>query len=472
VSDKRLSRREFLVGLAAGAGATVLAACQPQVVEKEVPVEVTREVEVEKEVTKEVVVKETVVVEGEAPAPAQTVLTFGRHWSIAFRGHQEEWDNMFMERHPEIIIKRTYNTWGEHNQIVPTWAAAGELPDIIYVHGRYAFPWNYEGILISIQSYVDEDEEFNVGGVWEEALKLYQFQGEQYEIPYDHGPVILGYNKNLFDEAGVDYPAEDWTMDDMLEAAKELTKPGVWGYGGYYGTTFGLGNELGISLVGPWGGEVLNEQETEILLDSPEAMEAIQWWADLIHVHKVAPTPADAEAVPAGVWVAGVAAMFGLASWGTPQLHEFAAFEWDVAPWPKGPVQQITGSFGSGFGITRDCVHPDVAWSYLREYLSKEGMEFMWGESGRGSPARKAAYQSWIESEIAPDHAAYYRDALENYAVTGHPYHTLAGGEIMDIFNRNTGLVQTGDATVEEAVQAIIDEGEPVLQEAHDKLTG
>jgi multiple sugar transport system substrate-binding protein len=99
-------------------------------------------------------------------------------------------------------------------------------------------------------------------------------------------------------------------------------------------------------------------------------------------------------------------------------------------------------------------------------------MEFMWGASGRGSPARKDAYESWMTSEGAPEHASYYLAALENYAVTGRPYQTLAGGEILDIFNRNTDLVQSGDMTVEAAVEAIINDGTPVLEEAAKALAG
>lgn len=409
-----------------------------------------------------------------APAAEKVTLTFGHTWEAAFQAHQKEFDDKFKAKHPEIgELSATYNTWGDHNQIVPTWAAANTLPDIIYVHGRYAFPWNHEGILIPVNDFIDKDTAFNVKGIWEEALRLYNYNGKQYEIPYDHGPIIMGYNKDLFDAAKMDYPSETWTMDDMLEAAKKLTKGDTqWGYEGYYDTIVGLGNEQGIALVGPWGGEVFNETEDKIVLDSAESTAALKWWADLIHVHKVSPMPAQSQAVPNGPWVAGMAAMFSLASWGTPTLIQNAKFKWDVAPWPKGPKGQKTGSFGSGFGITRDSKHADAAWTYLADYLSKEGMEFMWGASGRGSPARKDAYPSWLGSQGAPEHAKYYQDALESYAVTGHPYQTLAGGEILDVFNRNTQLVQTGDMKVEDAIAAMIKDGTPVLEEAAKKLKG
>lgn len=449
----QLSRRRFLqLAGASAASAVVLAACQA------VPAAAPAG---------------GAAAEGEAaPGAAPVTLTFGHHWDASFQPRQAEFDKQYAERHPGTQFEITYNDWAAHNQIVPTWAAAGSLPDIIYVHGRYSFPWNYEGILVPTQDYIDQDAEFDVKGIWEEPLRLYRLGGKQYGLPYDHGPLIMGYNKDLFDAAGVEYPAEDWTWDDFLEKAQQLTKENQWGYGGYYNNILELGNETGISYVGPWGGEVLDESETKILLDTPEAKAGMQFWADLMHKYKVAPTPAMSQAIPVGPYLAGQAAMFGLASWGTPQLIANAAFKWDVAPWPKGPAGQKAGSFGSGFGITRDSKHPDAAWAYLREYLSKEGMEFMWGSSGRGSPARAAAYQSWLDSEGAPEHASYYLDALNNYAVTGRPYQTLAGGEILDIFNRNTQLVQTGDMTVDDAVANIIKDGTPVLEAAAAKKAG
>src|SRR5688500_842244 len=132
--NKKINRREFLRVSALGATGVLLAACggaatpAPEIIEKEVVV--TKEVEKIVEVT------------SAAPAAAGvTVLSFGHHWEAAFQPVQEAWDNKFMEGHPEIVIKRTYNSWADHNTIVPTWAAAHTLPDIIYVHGSRSFPW-------------------------------------------------------------------------------------------------------------------------------------------------------------------------------------------------------------------------------------------------------------------------------------------------------------------------------------------
>lgn len=399
-------------------------------------------------------------------------LTFGRHWEAAFRPHQDEFDKIYMENHEGVEIEITYNTWGDHNQVVPTWAAADQLPDVIYVHGSRSFPWAFEGISISLQDYVDADEEFNVEGIWEESLRLYRFQGEQHAIPYDHGPIILGYNVDLFDEMGIDYPTGDWTFETLREVAKEMTvldgDVPQWGWSGSYPA---FGNTAYGATVGGWGGTLMNEDETEVVLDSPEAREACQFWADLIHVDQSAPTPAEAEAFEQGPWISGRVAMTPAASWSAPTFTKFGTYtRWDVAPLPSGPARRFTGSFGSGYMITKNSNNPDAAWEYLSEYLSEDGMIFMWGNTGRGSPARESGYRAWMESEVAPDNAEFFIDALNEYAVTGSPFQTLAAAEFNDITSRQATLLRSGETDVASALETIMAEGQPVLDEATERL--
>ncbi len=471
MTKKQMSRREFLLGAASVGGAALLAACAPQaaptpqVIEKEVQVT---------SIVKETVVQEvekTVVVQGTPPPPGTIVLSTAHAWEEAFMGHQVEFDNNWMAKNPNVVIKHVNSGWSDHNKIVPTWAAAGELPDIIYVHGSRAFPWNQQGIMISVDDFVANDAAFDIKGVWAEALRLYQFKGKQFEIPYDHGPMIMGYNADLFAKYNVEVPKPDWTWDDFRALSEKLTvkKDKVFGYGGYYGGTFSLGNEIGIALVGGTGGAVFADDESKLLLDSPEALAGLKFWANMIK-DGLSPTPAISQAYPAGIWITGNAAMFGLATWGVPQMHSSAAFKYDVLPWPKGPKKQVTGSFGSGYGITKDSKHPDVAWKYIHDYLDVEGMTWMWAASGRGSPARPAAYDAYLKAEINPPNAKYFKDAMDTYAITGHPYQTLASAEVGDIFSKYTGLVSTGEMTVEDCVANIMKEANPKLAEAIDKL--
>jgi multiple sugar transport system substrate-binding protein len=405
---------------------------------------------------------------GRKPVLAQNQIKFtvGHHWDAPFKPRQDEWDAKFMKENPDIKIENIYNTWADHQTVVPTWAAAKQLPDIIYVHGSRNYPWASEGILVSIQSRAEADKKFNLAGIWEEALRLYRYKNELYSIPYDHGPIILGYNKTMFDKAGVKYPTEDWTMDNLRETALKLTSPGkTWGYSGYYGT-IGLGNETGGAHLGPWGGALFNEEETGLVIDSDKSRTALNFWFDMMHKDHAIPNEAERTSFTSGIYLTGQVAMFGLASWGTPEMSEFATFEWDVAPWPKGPEGRRTGSFGSGFGATRDSKNLDAAWKYLSAYLSVEGMEFMWGSTGRGSPAREAAYKSWMDSKLAPKHAQYYLDALKNYAVTGRPYNSKTGPQVMDVVGQNTTLLHTGEITVDQFISNVKKQTESIFAQA------
>ena len=260
-----------------------------------------------------------------AAAQDQVELTFGRHWEAAFRPRQAEYDEGFMERHPDIKVSITYNTWADHNNVVPAWAAAGTLPDIIYVHGSRATPWAHEGIIIDIHDIVTADEEFNVDGMWEESVRLYRVDGRIHALPYDHGPIILGYNKDLFDAAGVDYPSEDWTMEDMAAAAIELTDTdaGIWGWDG----RLDLGNGGGGFFTGAWGGVHMNEDETAMTMDTPEVRAALNHWYNLQHVENAGASGTEMEAFPnSQPFRAGVAAMGHIATWSTPSMRALANF--------------------------------------------------------------------------------------------------------------------------------------------------
>ena len=141
-----------------------------------------------------------------------------------------------------------------------------------------------------------------------------------------------------------------------------------------------------------------------------------------------------------------------------------ANFEWDVAPTPMGADgSRYTGAFGSGYGITPTSDKPDVAWRYLREYLSLDGMIFMWSLSGRGSPARPEGLEVWLNSDPAPPSGHYFLEAMFDYAVTGPPFQSLAAAQVSNTLSTQAELLRLGETSVDEAIAAITEEGQAAL---------
>src|SRR5690606_34937624 len=124
--------------------------------------------------------------------------------------------------------------------------------------------------------------------------------------------MVLWYNKDIFDKAGVPYPPSnpgEWTWEEFVETARALTvdrngrRPGDPGFDPNriqtYGVAFGTWWAPVLPFVWSNGGDWFDETGRQVLIDQPESVEALQNLADLIYKHRVAPTPTQMESLPA-----------------------------------------------------------------------------------------------------------------------------------------------------------------------------
>lgn len=87
------------------------------------------------------------------------------------------------------------------------------------------------GVLLDITDQI-ENSDFDLSNIWEYGVNSYRYDGEKvgegalYGLPKDVGPFALGYNKDMFKEAGIDLPDTDtpYTWDDFVNVSKQLTK--------------------------------------------------------------------------------------------------------------------------------------------------------------------------------------------------------------------------------------------------------
>jgi multiple sugar transport system substrate-binding protein len=465
MNGKKLSRREMLRLAALGAVGTVASACAPQVVER--TVEVEKIVEVERTVEVEVPVEVEVEVPVEAPEKEPVTLQGNVSFTQSDYGLQyeilQQWRDIFQQTYPWITVELAFVDWMEHQTITMVQAAAGEMPDFVEVHGQVSQLWIQEGMLLATDPYTDADPEFAVDDFFPEALALYQAGGKTFSFPYDHGPTLLGYNVDMFDEFGVDYPDETWTMDAFLEKAKIFTDEGK----GTFGMTVWMdGHDLEGNFLMPWGGRLLNDDETECLITSPECIEALQFWADLLHVHKALPSPAQEDIFEAlgGAFYSGKVAMYGSPPWDAPALNALADFKWDVAPWPEGSAGRFAGSMGSGYAASSQSEHPDEAWLWLRWMTSKEGLSFCWAAPGGTTPPRASIFDVYKNAPGVAPHAQYFYDCMDTYMVMGRPIKFNAW-PFLDIGAREMDFMWLGEKTVEEMAEAIKKDGDPLLAE-------
>ncbi len=152
--------------------------------------------------------------------------------------------------------------------------AADTLPDIFVNADVYTKPFFEAGLTADLVPYAEKNG-FDLSSFDPKFLDLARFEDKVGFLPRAADVVVTYYNKRMFDEAGVAYPTDAWTVQDMTAAAEKLTIKAADGtttqYGGSADYTWWA---YWVPLVVAEGGQILNEDNTEAIFDSPEGIRA------------------------------------------------------------------------------------------------------------------------------------------------------------------------------------------------------
>ncbi|MET8763262.1 sugar ABC transporter substrate-binding protein [Lentzea sp. NPDC004782] len=282
---------------------------------------------------------------------------------------------------------------GDYGSTIQKMISDGNPPDIIEV-AESVHSYSSKNQLLPLNTFIDGEKLDLVGRFGERAAHSYDRDGKTWALPDRTGPMVLYYNKDLFDKDGVSYPTADWKWPDFLAAAQKLTvRDGdrTMRYG------FAAGDWW------PWwmafmlqnGGRVLDDAGKPVI-NSPENVKAMQFYADLVHKHHVAPSKKDYEALkissPDQLFAQGNAAMIMTGFWNIASLKESPRVRWGIAPLFKN-TKQATISFQSGLAITKSSARPELAFKVLDFLTSAEGQKPI-AISGQDAPANREVQDS------------------------------------------------------------------------------
>lgn len=315
----------------------------------------------------------------------------------------------FHEENPNITVELVELPWPQYWSTLQTGAQGGTAPDAFWMLAQQIRPYAAGDQLLDISPYL-ESEGVDLGDYPQAVLDLYdQGDGAIYGLPKDFDTNAVWYNKALFDAAGVDYPSEDWTWDDFRETAKALTGDGVWGVaapidyqGGYYNTIFSA------------GGQVISDDGETSEIDSPEAIEGIQFWTDL-QADGSSPTLqqlSDTEAVTQ--FQQGKVAMYMSGAYWALQFYNDEALRPNigVAPLPLGPEGRTTVSSGIANVGYAGTEHPEEVAKFLLFASGEEAAQIQ-AESGAVLPAFAGTAQTWMDAMPEFTDLQVFIDAIE-----------------------------------------------------------
>jgi multiple sugar transport system substrate-binding protein len=323
-----------------------------------------------------------------------------------------------------------------------------------------------QAAILPLKPFLDADPSFSTADFYPALLDQFTWQGQLWGLPAELQPYLIEYNKDLFDAAGVAYPALDWTLEDFSQTAIALTRgEGDTKQYGFVPQAFET-NDL-LLLIEQRGAQLVDKSADPpaLTLNDPATVEALQWYVNLSAEYGVKPvfmadvanvTNATAvfmeyEALTregrAAMWTSFGAVGMILVGMGAEQAQP----DTGVAPLPAGSGGRSGGGTSTGYFISASAEQRQACWQWITFLTSRPDVT-------QGVPARRSVAESdAYRQRVGADNAAAYLASVNG----------VGQGSSLDVFSGESWLAvgiiwlgrayeqaANGDMTVAEALNA------------------
>lgn len=285
----------------------------------------------------------------------------------------------YKEIHPNVTVQFDTIPFGDYIPKVTLQLAGSNPPDGGWLLETSSPTFVQSGVLANLKPMLDNPD-YDYADMSETATALWVTDDAVYGVPFSTSPFVTFYNKDMFVEAGLETPNElaakgEWSWDAFANAAKviaENTPAGVYGFDTLDGAGYDVRSlQQLVPLIRAYGGNAWDEAGTACLLNSPEAIEAVQLYHNMIFV--------DQSVVPPGEqadFYAGLAGMT-LGQLSRTVKLEDATFSWDIAPLPSGPAGDVSMIGQAAVVAFKTSPNVDVAADFVAFITNKNNVATM-----------------------------------------------------------------------------------------------
>lgn len=392
-------------------------------------------------------------------AAAQDEPTQIRYFTFsAAPDHLEDLDQMiaaFEAENPDVTVEVETAPFDEYFTVLQTQVAGGDAPDAFELNYENFVSFAEKGVLADLDPMIAADPDFDADAYYQRAFDAFAIDGTQYGLPESYSTVLLFYNKALFDQAGIDYPTDEWTWADEREAAEAIAALGddVWGsfagvqFWEFYKTAF----QNGCSFFGEDGGVTVNDARCV------EALEAMIANVD----DGLQPSAAEMGGVSDGdMFTNGELGMITTGIWMFSAFEEGADFDWDVVVEP-GNTQGGSHFFANGVAVSESSDAQDAAYRWIRFFTSDDEAAMVRVGSSWELPTLTdpALYEEYLSAEVPANREAVLT-SLENVVI---PPVIERQAEMQDALNAQIELALAGEVSAQEALDQAKSEIESLL---------
>jgi multiple sugar transport system substrate-binding protein len=347
----------------------------------------------------------------------------------------------FQATHPNITIDVQTAAYDQYFTKLQTAIAGGTAPDSFELNYENFVTYATAGSLLDISAQAQP----TASTYYPKAYAVFESDGKQYGLPESFSDVLLFYNKDVFDKAGVGYPTTDWKWADELAAAKKLTdtSKGIWGdfqpvqFFEFY------------KVLAQDGGSFFNADGSQATFNDAKGIEAANWLIEKANTDKVMPTTAEMGGQDdTALFKAGKLAMWHNGIWQFTGLKD-ATFKWDVQLEP-GNAQKAHHFFANAVVASAKTAHPQEAFEWLSFLTSspeavKTRLDASWELP---AVADQSQFSSYLAQTPPANRKAVF-DALSNIVV---PPVIEQESQLQDIVTKALQKAQLGQASVQDAL--------------------
>ena len=259
-------------------------------------------------------------------------------WDVAQRDSMQAICDAYTAKNPDVTIEVQVTSWNEYWTKLEAAAESNTMPDIFWMHTNQILYYSDFGMLADVTDlYADEDPDYYQNHFSEISIGNAQgSNGRMYGVPKDKDNIFLVYNKEMFDAAGVSYPDENWTWDDLTAASAQIyDKTGKYGFMAYNDDQMGYW-----SFVYQAGGCILTEDKTKAGFDQPGTKKGMEFYVGLQDNDWCPKQAYFAETAPGTAFFSEIGSMYIEGNW--ELMNKCINFpnmdgKWDIAPMPKCP---------------------------------------------------------------------------------------------------------------------------------------
>jgi multiple sugar transport system substrate-binding protein len=363
----------------------------------------------------------------------------------------------FNNMQDEIHVRHVYQPWGDIWTKSLAAVAAGNPPDVVIQDINTVRQRADANQAMNLQEFIDQEEEEVQERFYPHLWEAVVHEEDAYALPFNTDTQVLFYNKDLFEEAGLDPNSPPSTWDELEEYAKALDERDGdhWETIGFY-PLWNLGPD--IWALNADNGNTWFDEDGNVTIHTPEKVEALEWvveWQERIGRDTINRYEAEFGDGMADPFISGLVAMRGQNINYYSSLKDNAGeLNFGVAPLPEKESGSGHYSWGGGFvaEIPYGAENPEASWEFIN-YLTDQAPQEYWGLNGFDVMANMEANEALAEHpDLSDEGRMVYDLAHMNLDVTVLAPVPLDAPDYHSLLNPNIDEIMLGKVSPEEGL--------------------